>query len=225
MIGLKSIGGMLLCLSLASTKVFSSEVPIRYVALGDSYTIGTGASPQEAWPSVVTRRLQAQGGSIELTDNLARNGWTSQEVIQQELPALRQLNPGLVTLMIGTNDWVHGIANEVFEAHFSAILDELLQIVRTPNRILIMTIPDFSVSPVGPQYANGRDIAKGLAAYNEIIIRQAQQRQIQVVDLFALSQTMGKDATMFSPDGLHPSAKGYAKWADKIEGALSNLLK
>ena len=45
---------------------------LRYLALGDSYTIGTGASDDaQAWPSIIASRLGA-----ELT-NPAVNGYTT----------------------------------------------------------------------------------------------------------------------------------------------------
>src|SRR5438552_488731 len=34
---------------------------IRYVAVGDSYTCGTGATPEEAWPALLTNDLKTKG--------------------------------------------------------------------------------------------------------------------------------------------------------------------
>src|SRR5213593_5190153 len=76
---------------------------VRYLALGDSYTIGTGASDDaHAWPSIVARRLGA-----ELT-NPAVNGYTTEDLIRDELPLFRTLQPDLVTVLIGVNDLVQG---------------------------------------------------------------------------------------------------------------------
>ena len=113
---------------------------------------------------------------------------------------------------------------EEFQKHLSAILDRLVKIV--PHRqILVLTIPDFSVSPVGPEYSQGRDISKGLQEFNQIILEEAQNYHLKVMDLYSLSQTFAKDPSMFSQDGLHPSAKGYAKWADHIEPVFEQLLQ
>jgi acyl-CoA thioesterase-1 len=203
---------------LSTTQSFAAK-PIRYVALGDSYTIGTGASPEESWPAVVTKQLKAKGKKIELVANLAQNGWTSKDLMLEQLPRLKQIKPNFITLLIGTNDWVQGIPNDIYQQNVQYILEHLLDITDAKN-ILVLTLPDFSFSPSGQQYSNGRDISKGLAEFNAILKIEANARHIQVVDLYPLSQTLKGD--VFSSDGLHPSAKGYAKWAELIE---PNFLK
>ncbi len=203
------------CLLNLYTLALAAE-PVRYVALGDSYTIGTGASTNEAWPSIVSARLNEKGVPIVLAANLARNGWTTQDVLERELPVFRELHADFATVLIGANDWVRGVNEEFFEQRFAVILDELLKTLK-PENILVITIPDFSVTPTGREYGSGRDIARGLARFNQIIVREAGQRRIKTVDLYPLSQEMASDPSYISSDGLHPSAKGYARWSDLIE--------
>ncbi|MEI7999459.1 MAG: SGNH/GDSL hydrolase family protein [Candidatus Omnitrophota bacterium] len=197
-----------------------SDRPIRYVALGDSYTIGIGASIDEAWPVVITRRLQKKGVAIELTANLAKGGWTTQDLIEYQLPALKELHPDLVTLLIGTNDLGHGVSVDVFKDHFHFILDKIFEIVHKRENIVVITLPDVTVTPNGKKLSIGRDIAKDLEAFNQVIKKEAQARGIRVVDLDLLSQTIESDSTLVSVDGFHPSAKGYLLWADLIEPAF-----
>jgi acyl-CoA thioesterase-1 len=197
---------------------------IRYVALGDSYTIGTGARLDESWPVLTTIRLQQKGFPVQLVGNLGRNGWTSQNLIDFELPALKELKPDIVTVLIGVNDWVQGVDAKVFQGHLENIFDELLKIVPNPKHLLIVTIPDFSVTPEGKQFANGRNISEGIKAFNQIIFQEAQARGLTTVDVYPASQMMGQDASLIAQDGLHPSARGYAQWADLIEPAFERLL-
>ena len=76
---------------------------MRYLALGDSYTIGTGASDEShSWPSIIARRLNA-----ELT-NPSVNGYTTLDLIRDELPYLERIKPDLVSILIGVNDLVQG---------------------------------------------------------------------------------------------------------------------
>jgi lysophospholipase L1-like esterase len=187
---------------------------IRYVALGDSYTIGTGATPQESWPAQITSRLKAKGVAIELTSNLGRNGWTTQNLIDYQIPVLKELHADFVSVLIGTNDWVHGEDAQTFEDNIHKIFGELLTIVPDSKNIIVVTVPDFSVMPVGIRFSGGRDIAGGLAGFNQIIKDQAHSFGLRVVDIYPLSRTL---ASLVSPDGLHPSAQGYARWADLIE--------
>lgn len=198
----------------------ADETSTRYVALGDSDTIGTGARLEESWPVLCTTRLQKKGFRIELVANLGQNGWTSQNLIDDELPPLKELKPNFVTLLIGVNDWVQGVDAPTFQRHIEYIYDELSNILPSPKDILIVTIPNSSVTPVGIQFSHGRDIAQGIKEFNQIIIKEAQLRGLKAVDLFPLSQTMGKDPSLIAQDGLHPSAKGYAQWADLIEPAV-----
>jgi lysophospholipase L1-like esterase len=211
---LKLIIILYLCMSTAAT---AAKPPIRYVALGDSYTVGTGAAPDESWPSVITSRLRTQGIPLELEGNLGRNGWSSQDLIDYELPQLRKLQPDFVTLLIGVNDWVQGVNAREFQRHMQYILAELLKIVPDPKHILVITIPDFSVTPAGSGFAFGRDVSQGIKEFNQAIITEAQRYGLRIFDLYPLSQAMGLDPSLIAPDGLHPSAKGYAQWADAIE--------
>src|SRR5690348_2901825 len=87
---------------------------IRYVALGDSYTIGEGASPNESWPAVLTRHLKEQGIDIELVANPSATGWTTKQLIDRELPIFKDKEPNFGTLLIGVNDWVQGIDEKTF---------------------------------------------------------------------------------------------------------------
>ena len=195
--------------------------PIRYAALGDSYTIGTGAQESESWPRVLTERLKKKGAAIELIANLGVNGWTTQNLIEQELPLLKELKPNFVTVLIGVNDWVQGVPLEIFEQNFQFILDYLLRAVPDSKNILVLTIPDFSVTPAGKLFSGGRDISKGIAKFNHAVIKEAGLRHLKCVDLYPLSKKMGNNPSLISPDGLHPSAKTYSHWAEVVEGYVN----
>jgi acyl-CoA thioesterase-1 len=214
---------LLVCVVLGGGKVMGEQKTIRYVAIGDSYTIGTGARPEESWPAVITERLKNKGVAISLEGNLGRSGWTTQDVINYQLSEAERLRPDVVTILIGTNDWVQGMDASTFQTNIRAIYKRVIQIVPDRKRILVVTTPDFSIMPKGYLFSGGRDSVKGVSEFNTIIVREAEAQQLQVVDLFPYSRTMGDDAALASDDGVHPSAKGYAKWADVIEPAFNNL--
>src|SRR5437879_8337748 len=87
---------------------------IRYVAIGDSYSIGEGASPNESWPALLAQHLSEKGVHVDLVANPSRTGWTTQQAIDRELPIFRQMQPNFATLQIGVNDWVQGVNEETF---------------------------------------------------------------------------------------------------------------
>src|SRR4030088_1985777 len=87
-----------------ATSVTTSN-PVRYLALGDSYTIGTGATSEtDNYPSILAARLtEATGAKVEVT-NPAVNGFTTSDLIDNELGYLARLEPQVGSILIGVND-------------------------------------------------------------------------------------------------------------------------
>jgi acyl-CoA thioesterase-1 len=200
----------------AQDKVVKHEATIRYVAIGDSYSIGEGASPDESWPAVLTRHLREKGVRIDLIANPSRTGWTTQQAIDRELPIFNESKPNFATLQIGVNDWVQSVDAQTFRKRFNFLVDQMLGVLRDPKRLLVVTIPDFGVTPTGPRYARGRNISEGIASFNKIINEETARRGLHIVDVFELSKRMEKDKSLVAADGLHPSAKEYAEWEKLI---------
>lgn len=214
---------ILVWISLSFTK--QTKKMIRYLPLGDSYTICTGTTSEQSWPRLLTAHLNEKGISCTLTDNPARNGFTTQNLIDRELPVLKEKKPDLVTLLIGVNDWVQGVPASEFHENLAYILNEVRRVLPDKDRILLITIPDFGVTPSGKRYANGRDISAGISEFNAIIKAEASKRHLPVVDLFEISKHMGTDRSLVAADGLHPSAKEYAIWETLILPEAEKLLK
>ncbi len=219
-----SLSFVFIILSAGLMHAQNSPAEIRYIAIGDSYTVGTGSSPQEAWPTLLTKHLQKEGISIRLVANLAQNGWTTQNAVEIELPIYKKLKPTFATVLIGVNDWVRGMPASTFSARFGNLLDEMLKELPNKDRLLIMTIPDFSVTPMGASFGNVRDISSGITQFNDIIKKEAKARGLNVVDIFTLSQQMGQDPSLVADDGLHPSAKEHALWENLIYPQAKRIL-
>lgn len=187
----------------------------RYVALGDSYTIGEGVAPGERWPDVLVERLREAGMPIDLIANPSVTGWTSAQLIEHELPILEMSDATFVTLLIGVNDWVQGVARDVFNDRLRTILDRIQAILPDPRKVILITIPDFSVTPQGATYSRGRDITAGIAGFNALIIDEGVARGLPVVDIFPLSRALVSHEFV-GDDGLHPSGAAYARWVDLV---------
>lgn len=203
----------------------SNSEKIRYAVVGDSYSCGEGATPKESWPSLLTQQLKTQGVDIELISNPSVTGWTTKDAIDKELPKFVNSNPNFATLLIGVNDWVQQVDEETFRTRFSYLLDSMLAVLPNKKRLLVVTIPDFGVTPTGPKYSRGRNIHEGIAQFNKIVTDEAHKRGLEVVDIFPLSKQMGRDKSLVARDGLHPSAKAYAEWEKIIFPAALELLK
>jgi lysophospholipase L1-like esterase len=205
--------------------VFSAEAePIRYVAIGDSYTICQGVAQADCWPVVLTRHLTEAGIDIELVANPSQTGWRVGDAIAQELPVYTNSKPTFATLLIGVNDWVHGSGRKKFTSNLKIIMDRMLEELPHRSRLLIVTVPDFSCAPRGESYGYGRNIAKGISKYNAILKKEAEARRLSVVDIFPLSQTFCNQPEMFVEDGIHPSAKQYALWEELIFPVAHDIL-
>src|SRR4029079_8568351 len=107
---------------------------IRYVAIGDSYTIGEGAKSNEAWPNILTNHLREKGITIGLIANPSRTGWTTQNAIDRELPVFIESKPNFATLLIGVNDWVQGVDEKAFRERLVTLMDRMLAMLPGKHR-------------------------------------------------------------------------------------------
>ena len=197
---------------------------IHYAVIGDSYSCGEGASPKESWPALLTQHLNAKGLHADLVSNPSVTGWTTKDAIDRELPKFINSNPNFATLLIGVNDWVQGVDETTFRNRFSYLVDQMLAVLPNKKHLLVVTIPDFGVTPTGPQYSRERNISEGLTRFNQIVTEEAKKRGLSVVDIFPLSKKMGEDRSLVAKDGLHPSAKEYAEWEKIIFPVALELL-
>src|SRR5262249_28113937 len=203
----------------------TSQEKIRYAVVGDSYSCGEGATPKESWPSRLSEHLKTQGVDVELVSNPSVTGWTTKDAIDKELPKFVNSHPNFATLLIGVNDWVQQVDEETFRTRFSYLLDSMLAVLPNKKHLLVVTIPDFGVTPTGPKYSRGRNIHEGTTQFNKIVTDEAHKSGLEVVDVFPLSKQMGRDKSLVAKDGLHPSAKAYAEWEKIIFPAALELLK
>jgi lysophospholipase L1-like esterase len=202
-----------------------TDPQINYLPLGDSYTICTGASESESWPVILTKHLNNKTIKTVLLANPARNGYSTQNVIDLELPLIKKLKPNFVTLLIGVNDWVREVPTTTFKKNLIYILNEIQNQMPDKNKVVLITIPDFGVTPTGKNFSGGRDISKGIAEFNDIIKEEGQRRNLMVIDIFEVSKKMKDDKTLVAKDGLHPSAKEYAIWEQIILPGAIKVLK
>ena len=199
-----------------------STEALAYVALGDSYTIGTGVGPAERWPEQLVARLGPS--RLRLVANLGVNGSTSGDVIRRELPQLASLRPGFASLLIGVNDVVQGIPAEVSRDNGARILDTLLDALPA-NRILVVSTPDYTLTPAGARYGDPDVQRARIVSHNAMLADLAGARGIAVVDIFDLSGRVRDDPSLVADDELHPGAEQYRLWVDRIAPQVERLIR
>lgn len=193
---------------------------IRYLPLGDSYTIGQSVGENERWPNQLADSYKPGGKQLSILANPAVTGYTTQNLIERELPLVKQLQPDFVTVQIGVNDHVRGVSPESFEKNLNSIISQLSRQLQKPNNILLVTIPDFAKTPGGATFGDAASSTRGIEKFNQIIKDVGAKNNIPVADIFAVSQAVVTDPELVADDGLHPSSKQYTAWTAIIKQSL-----
>ena len=189
----------------------------RFLALGDSFTIGTGTTPDRSFPAILVRRWSERGISCDLR-NPAVNGYTTDDLIRDELPLVASYAPDLVTILIGANDIVAGSPEDRYRAQLRRIHDRI--VTEAPGaRRFALPQPDWSVAPASVAFGDASVVARTIERFNEIAREEAERAGASYVDIFPLMRDQMRRG-MFAPDGLHPSAEAYAQWADALADRL-----
>jgi len=195
----------------------------RYVALGDSYTIGTSVPAADGWPSQLVAALAGRV-SLELVANLGVNGYTSDDLIEGELPVLAGLRPELVSILIGVNDVVQRVPRDRYSANIDFILDQLLGQLPA-NRIVAVSTPDYTLTPSGAAFGDPVQQRAAIADFNAIERAAAEARGIAFVDISAVAARVSADRALVAVDGLHPSGRQYAGWVELIVPVVAGLIE
>lgn len=193
---------------------------LRYLPLGDSYTIGQSVAEADRWPNQLTAQYKPAGKALAIVANPARTGFTTQDLIDQELTLIEQLRPDFVTVQIGVNDYVQGSDAATFEKRLRYIVTYLRQKLTRPQNLLLVTIPDYAKTPAGAHYGDPARATAAITQYNTIIKAVAKDNNLPVADVFVVSQGVDADPRLTASDGLHPSAKQYAAWTTVIRQVL-----
>ncbi len=189
--------------------------PARFLALGDSYTICTGAtSPERRWPSLVAARLQEALQREVITTNLGVDGYTTTQLIAHELSLLGDALWDWLTVLIGVNDFYSGFDQAGYRERMARIYDAIAA-ARTPH-VLAISIPDYSYTPTGRASGDPSTIVDGLRGFNATARGLAEQHAFTWVDIFDLSRSLIATPGWISEDGLHPGDIQYAAWAEHI---------
>ena len=199
----------------------------RYLALGDSYTIGEGVAAEGRWPMQLALRLRDAGIAIDDPRIIATTGWTTDE-LSSAMDAAEPLGEwGFVSLLIGVNNQYRGRTVDDYVGEFHRLLRRAIALANgDATRVLVLSIPDWGVTPFA--FASGRDraaIADDLDAYNDAARELCKAEGVAFVDITGISRDDTADAVaMLADDGLHPSAMQYARWTDAALPVALRLL-
>ncbi len=188
----------------------------RFLALGDSYTIGESVAEPDRWPVQVVHLLRETTGlDFAEPEIIAQTGWTTDELAA----AVRETKPkglfDLVTLLIGVNNQYRGRPVDEYREQFAALLATAIDLARDREHVIVLSIPDWGVTP----FAEGQDRARigaEIDAFNAVNREEATRAGTQYVDVTPVSREAAANPELVADDGLHPSGQMYRRWAEQV---------
>jgi acyl-CoA thioesterase I len=197
--------------------------PRRFLALGDSYTIGSGVPEQDRWPVQLAARLRDAGVPMSTPQIIAGTGWTTTRLIS----FIEAGNPSgpydLVSLLIGVNNQFQGLDPLVFQREFAVLLQKCISYSGDANRVIVLSIPDYGATPAGAPYSF--KIGPEIDQYNTVVSGICLDYGVKYFNITEISRKAQSDASLFAFDGLHPSGKLYARWVEAVFPEVLKLLK
>ncbi len=191
----------------------------RFLALGDSYTIGEAVRPEESWPRQLAAMLRERRIDVADPEIVARTGWTTEELfdaIRMREDIFSARAPwDLVTLLIGVNDQYRGVLPETYREWLHGVLDAATSFESGADSLIVLSLPDWSVTP----FADSRDraaISGTIDAFNEINRSEAAAAGAAWLDITGSSRRGADDLALLAGDGLHPSGAMYREWAELV---------
>jgi len=225
MFSILSLTLLLSCQSKDETANMNQKRDFRYLALGDSYTIGESVTESESWPMQLADSLRARGYPFTNPGIIAKTGWTTDELSV----GIEEVNPAgpydLVSLLIGVNNQYRGRDLDEYRIQFKALLNKAIQFAKDDaTKVFVLSIPDWGVTP----FAKGRDqkkIVSEIDAYNQVNLEETKLMGAYYIDITGISREAKIDSTLIAKDGLHPSGKMYAKWVQLVLPKAELILK
>lgn len=196
----------------------------RFLALGDSYTIGESVPEKDRWTNQLAEMLDYQGFRTDITI-IARTGWTVDELWEGIQAAPPHGKYDLVTLLIGVNDQYRGYPVGNYREDFRFMLGNAIEYAGGhPEKVIVLSIPDWGYTP----FADGRDkkmIGWQIDQFNAVNLDETQAAGAKYVDVTKISRMARNNPGLIAEDNLHPSVKMYAMWAEKVLPVARGILK
>jgi lysophospholipase L1-like esterase len=220
---LLKIGSLLLFTLLVSCSVndavqqtSTNGKTIKYLALGDSYTIGQSVCETCRFPIQLQTALKNNLSTKDVftTTIIAQTGWTTSNLKS----AIGTQNPSndydLVTLLIGVNNQYQNKPFSLYEQEFPELVTTAITKAKgIKANVIVVSIPDYAYTPFG----NGNTtISTQIDAYNAFAENYCIQNNIKFVNITDITRLGLIQPNLVAPDGLHPSELAYSKFVERI---------
>ncbi|PYF76023.1 SGNH/GDSL hydrolase family protein [Pedobacter nutrimenti] len=199
----------------------------RYLALGDSYTIGESVSQGESFPYQLVSTLNVQGLNFSAPVILAKTGWTTAELQSAISSSGNKDVYDMVTLLIGVNNQYRVNSIDTYRKEFRELLQTAIGFAAgRKEHVFVLSIPDWGVTPFGMQSGRGgQNIAIEIDAFNAANKAETVALGVSYTDITPESRTAAANSFLIAADGLHPSGKMYSEWVALLSPAVLKALK
>ena len=203
--------------------------PIRFLALGDSYTIGQSVPVSQRWPVQLSDSLAVRGFLIDTLTIIATTGWRTDNLIDAVTnQGLQTRNYNFVSLLIGVNNQYQGRPFSQYITEFPALLDSaIIYAGGDKSHVFVVSIPDYAFTPYGQATANPSQISAELDEYNAFNRHIADSMQVTYFDITPISRMGIENPSYVAGDGLHPSGIQYTEWVklmlENIDGQITGI--
>lgn len=207
------------CTFVAQGQIETME-KVRFLALGDSYTIGQSVSVAERWPVQLIDSLRAKGIACYDPTIIATTGWRTDNLMDAiEGTSLRK-DYNLVSLLIGVNNQYQGKTAESYSPEFYSLLEKAIELAGgNSSHVFVVSIPDYGYTPFGN--GNQAYITAGINAFNAVNKSISDVKGVTYIDITPISRQGLEQPDLMATDGLHPSGKMYTEWVKLILDKLT----
>lgn len=206
-----------------TTITTDTAAAVSYLALGDSYTIGQSVDPALRFPAQTAALLAGQNVYFSSIQYIATTGWTTINLM--DAIALQQPKGpfAAVSLLIGVNDQYQTHDTTNYRSRFTELLNTAISLAgNRRSHVFVLSIPDYGVTPFG---GNDKGISEQIDEFNAINKGVTVSYGVSYTDVTTIGRNDAGDASMIAGDGLHPSGKQYAQWAQPLDSAMLKVLK
>lgn len=198
---------------------------IKILALGDSYTIGTGVDADQGWPVQLAVVLRKMGVQVNEPNIIAQNGWTTGDLLAAISNNRYAGHFDLVALLIGVNNQFQGLDIEEYHQEFELLLKiAIANAGGYPARVIVLSIPDWGITPFASGFDRPR-ITQEIDEFNRINRRLSAEAGVHYIDITSLYRRAGQETANLAEDGLHPSGRMYAAWVKQVLPVALHILK
>jgi lysophospholipase L1-like esterase len=220
--------GVIGCASTAeinpSIKKEMSRTAKTYLALGDSYTIGTSIAFPENYPNQLADSILAKTGDSLTVKIIAQNGWRTDDLQRGIKRTDLDEKYDLVSLLIGVNNQYQGLSIADFERDFRSLLDSAIKYSGNElDHIFVVSIPNYGYTPFG--VVKKEETTKDLALFNSRSKTICEEYGIDFYNITEISLEAETNAAFRAKDDLHPSGIQYAAWVSSFLEEVIEKLK